>query len=160
MGKPVVVQGDSVQGTDKHNVMGSGPTPPGLPFSGTGTYKYLGSMSDNLSTFVKIAGKPVALVTSKSSLNQGEILPPTGGHSGPAGNPFTAGPGSGAAQPMPLTVMILDVIGIGVPNASAGSALLTVGGAKVLLDGDKIDTCDGTGSKANSTVTAVGQSFV
>ena len=46
------------------------------------------------------------------------------------------------------------------PNAAAGSSLLTVGGAKVLLDGDKIDTCDGLGVKANSTVTAMGQSFV
>jgi hypothetical protein len=55
---------------------------------------------------------------------------------------------------------ITDVIGTGVPNAAAGSALLTVGGVKVLLDGDKIDTCDGTGSKGNSNVTAAGQSFV
>jgi hypothetical protein len=57
-------------------------------------------------------------------------------------------------------VTIIDVIGTGVPNTSAGSALLTIGGTKVLLDGDKIDTCDGTGGKGNSTVSAAGQSFV
>jgi hypothetical protein len=160
MGKLVVVQGDGVQGTDKHNVTGIGPTPPGLQFAGTGTYQYSGNMTDSLSNFVTIAGKPVAVVTSKSSLGPGQTVPPIGGHSGPAGIAFTPGPGSPAPQPNPATVMIADVIGTGVPNVAAGSALLTIGGTKVLLDGDKIDTCDGTGGTANSTVTAVGQSFV
>ena len=167
MGKLVVVQNDAVKGTDTHNVSGVGPNPafppppPTVKFGGTGSYKYAGSMTDSLSTFVQIGGKPVGLVTSKSSLNPGETA--TGGHSGPAGSNFVAGVGSLAVQPLPTgppPLSITDVIGTGVPNAAAGSALLTIGGVKVLLDGDKIDTCDGTGSKGNSNVTASGQSFV
>ncbi len=160
MGKKVVIQGDAVQGTDKHNVMGNAtnpaPPPPTVPYTGIGSFVYKGGMTDGLSTFVKIGGKPVALLTSKSSLNPGEAAPPAGGHSGPAGSGFTPA----TPVPIPLTLSIKDVIGIGVPNAAAGSALLTIGGVKVLLDGDKIDTCDGTGGKANSTVAAAGQSFV
>jgi hypothetical protein len=113
-------------------------------------------MTDRLSTFVKIDSQPIALITSQSSLNPGETTPPAGGHSGPAGSSFVP------ATPVPqaISLSITDVIGTGVPNAAAGSALLTINGVKVLLDGDKIDTCDGTGGKANSTVTATGQSFV
>ena len=167
MGKLVVVQGDAVQGTDTHNVTGIGPNPAAPPptaaFAGTGKYKYVGSMTDSLASFVSIAGKPIALVSSKSSLNPGETSPPAGGHSGPAGSSFEAGPTSIALTPSPLgppPLSITDVIGTGVPNAAAGSALLTIAGVKVLLDGDSIDTCDGTGHPANSTVTASGQSFV
>jgi hypothetical protein len=159
MGKLVVVRGDTVAGADKHNVSGMAtnpPPPPTVPYTGVGSYKYAGSMTDGLSTFVRIGGKPAALVTSKSSLDPGETVPPTGGHSGPAGSGFVPP----TPPPIPSTLMITDQIGIGVPNASAGSALLSVGGTKVLLDGDQMDTCDGTGGKANSTVTAVGQSFV
>ena len=164
MGKMIVVEGDPVQGTDTHNVAGTGPNPaappPTLPYVGTGRFQYAGSMTDSLSTFVKIDGKPVALVTSKSSLNPGETAPPAGGHSGPAGSGFVPGAGSGASTPTPVTLSITDPIGPGVPNAGAGSALLTIGGTKVLLDGDKIDTCDGLGAKGNSSVTAAGQAFV
>jgi uncharacterized Zn-binding protein involved in type VI secretion len=159
MGKLVVVQNDAVQGTDTHNVSGNatnpGPPPPTVPYVGTGKYVYTGKMTDSLSTFVKIGGKPAALVTSKSSLNPGETAP-SGGHGGPSGSAFVPP----APVPIPATLAITDVIGTGVPNASAGSALLTIGGTKALLDGDKIDTCDGAGGKANSTVTAAGQSFV
>jgi hypothetical protein len=98
----------------------------------------------------------VALVTSKSSLNPGETAPPTGGHSGPAGSSFLPP----TPVPIAISLSITDVIGTGIPNASAGSSLLSIGGVKVLLDGDKIDTCDGLGTPANSTVTASGQSFV
>src|SRR5215831_18054459 len=117
MGKLVVVQGDSVQGTDKHNVSGLGPNPAAPPptasFVGTGSYQYVGSMTDSLSTFVKIDGKPAALVTSKSSLNPGETAPPAGRHSGPAGSNFAPGAGSVATTPTPLTLSITDVIGTG-----------------------------------------------
>lgn len=162
MGKMVVVQDDAVQGTDKHNVSGNAtdpappPAPPTVPYVGIGSYKYAGKMTDSLSSFVKIAGKPVAVVSSKSSLNPGETAPPSGGHSGPAGSNFTPT----TPVPIPTTLSITDSIGTGVPNTAAGSALLTIGGVKVLLDGDKIDTCDGLHVPANSTVTASGQSFV
>jgi len=160
MSKMIVVQGDAVEGIDQHNVSGlavnPAPPPTNVPYKGSGSYTYRGAMTSNLSAFVTIGGKPVALVISLSSLNPGETAPPTGGHSGPAGSKFTPA----APPPTTSTLSITDVIGIGVPNASAGSGLLTIGGVKVLKDGDKIDTCDGLGGKANSTVTASGQNFV
>lgn len=160
MGKLAVVKDDSVQGTDKHNVAGNAtnpapPPPPTVPYVGIGSYVYKGKMTDGLSTFVTFGGKPVALVTSKSSLNPGETAP-SGGHGGPSGSNLTPP----APVAIPATLSIKDTIGTGVPNAAAGSALLTIGGVKVLLDGDKIDTCDGLSIPANSTVTASGQSLV
>lgn len=167
MGKLVVVEGDPVQGTDKHNVSGVGPNPgappPTLPYAGTGDFEYQGTVTDKLSDFVRIADLPVALVTSKSSLDPKQDAPPKGKHSGPAGSSFVAGPTSQATTPTPLgppPLSIEDDIGIGVPNKDAGSALLTVNCVKVLLDADKIDTCSGVGAKAGSTVTAKGQGFV
>ena len=165
MGKLVVVKGDAVSGTDTHNVTGVGPNPGAPPplasFVGTGKYKYNGSVTSSLSTFCKIAGQAVALVSSQSSLNPGEAA--SGGHFGPNGSSFVPGAGSVAQLPTPTgppPLMITDTIGTGVPNSAAGSALLTIGGTKVLLDGDKIDTCDGTGHPANSSVATSGQSFV
>jgi hypothetical protein len=157
MAKLVIVMGDDVKGTDRHNVSGKAtPPPPGAVYTGIGSYKYAGAMTDGLSTFVTVDGKAIALVTSKSSLNPGETAP-GGGHVGQAGTDFVP------PAPAPIldpTLLITDPIGTGIPNAGAGSGLLTIGGVKVLLDGDKIDTCDGTGHTANSTVTAAGQSFV
>ena len=147
MGKLIVVQGDTVKGTDTHTVSGmTASPPPPVIYAGTGSYKYDGKMTDSLSTFVKIGGKPLAVVSSQSSLNSPHIAT-----AGSEFKPPTANPATLSFSP--------PVAGTGVPNAAAGSALLTIGGTKVLLDGDKIDTCDGTGS-ANSTVTAVGQAFV
>jgi uncharacterized Zn-binding protein involved in type VI secretion len=167
MGKLVVVSGDAVKGKDTHNVSGIGPNPgappPTATFVGTGSYDYVGSMTDSLSTFVKIGGKSVAMVSAKSSLNQGESAPPLGRHSGPKGSNYKPDQASIAQLPTPLgppLLKITDNIGTGVPNASAGSAVLTIGGVKVLLDGDSIDTCDGLNATGNSTVTASGQSFV
>lgn len=158
MGKLVVVEGDAVEGTDKHNVSGNAtnpsPPPPTVPYTGIGDYDYAGKMTDALSTFVTIDGTPVAVVTSKSSLNPGEDT--AGGHFGASGSNFVPP----APAPIAATLQITDVIGTGVPNAGAGSGVLTIDGTKVLLDGDKIDTCDGLSIPANSTVTASGQSFV
>ena len=154
MGKLVVVESDTVAGTDKHNVSGlmaAGSPPPA--YTGVGDYDYAGKMTDALSDFVKVDGRPVALVTSQSSLDPGEDLP-GGGHSGPSGSNFVP-PGENAA-----TLVIQDVIGVGEPNAGAGSRLVKVGGDALLLDGDAIDTCDGLSVPANSTVAAENQDFV
>jgi hypothetical protein len=152
MGKLVVVQGDAVQGTDAHTVTWVGPTPPGAPGAGTANYKYMGSITAMLSSFVTIAGQPVALTSSQSSLKPGAA----GGHLDALGT-FSTPP---APPVTPGTLKLVPaIIGLGKPNAASGSALLTIGGTKVLLDGDKMDTCDGRGS-ANSTITASGQSFV
>ena len=124
MGKLVVVQDDSVQGTDTHKVTGPAvPPPPGSTFVGTGSYQYKGGMTGNLSTFVKISGKPVALVISQSSLNPGETSP-GGGHNAMSGTNFK--PTSPVPVPASLN-FVPPVVGMGVPNTAAGSALLTIG---------------------------------
>lgn len=158
MGKLVVVKGDPVQGTDTHNVTGLAKPPPSPPptYTGTGDFTYNGAVTDELSDFVRIAGVPVALVTSSSSLNPGETSP-AGKHAGPQGSNFTPP----APAPEPSTLNITDSpLGTGVPNSGAGSALLTVNGVKALLDADKIDTCSGVGGLAGSAVAAQGQDFV
>src|SRR3954469_9435613 len=92
MGKLVVVKGDPVQGTDTHNVSGQAtnpsPPPPTIPYTGGGDFAYDGAMTGQLSDFVTIGGGPVALVTSRSALNDGETTAPTGKHSGPQGSNF------------------------------------------------------------------------
>ena len=91
MGKLVIVKDDPVQGTDRHNVSGSGTNPPAtttLSYSGVGNFSYVGRITDRLSDFVRLDGRPVALVTSQSSLDPGQDTPPAGKHSGPAGSGF------------------------------------------------------------------------
>jgi hypothetical protein len=160
----VIVAGDRVEGTDRHNVSGLGPNPaappPAASYTGTGDYDYVGAMTGALSDFVKIAGKPVALTSSRSALDPAERVPPAGRHSGPAGTSFAPGPGTVAQTPTPITLAITDAIGEGRPAATAGSALVSVGGVPVLRDGDAIDTCDGLGTPMNSTVSAGEQDFV
>ncbi len=163
MAKLVVVEKDPVTGTDTHNIKGDAPNPaappPTVTFLGTGDYDYQGAITDKLSDFVTVGGKPVALVSSQSTLDPGEAAPPAGKHSGPQGKNFVPTPP--APQPIPLTLSIQDSpLGTGTPNSGAGSGLLTVGGVKVLLDQDKIDTCSGVGVPADSTVAASGQDFV
>jgi len=160
MGKHIVVESDPVQGTDLHNVKGSGvppvTPPPTVLYTGTGAFDYVGKMTDALSDFVKIDGKPVALKTSKSSLDPGESAPPAGRHSGPAGkNLLPVSP-----TPVAVTLTITDPIGEGRPSATSGSQLVRIGSTPVLLDADRIDTCDGTGVPMNSSVTAEEQDFV
>jgi len=158
MGKLIVVKGDAVQGTDIHTVAGNATNPaappPTVPYAGSANFSYKGAMTQALATFVTIGGVPVALTTSQSSLNPGELA--SGGHAPASGSSFVPP----TPVPIPNTLAFAPAVhGVGVPNAASGSALMTIGGVKVLLDGDKIDTCDGTGS-ANSTVTASGQSLV
>ncbi|MCK4764132.1 MAG: hypothetical protein KAW12_18175 [Candidatus Aminicenantes bacterium] len=162
MGKLIVVENDTVEGTDKHNVSGNAtntappPAPPTIAYSGFGDFDYVGQMTGELSDFVSIGGKPVALKTSTSSLNIGEDVAPVGKHSGPAGKNFVL------PSPAPITpsLSISDPIGEGNPNVISGSSFVKVDGVEVLLDGDKIDTCDGMSVPMNSTVTAENQDFV
>jgi uncharacterized Zn-binding protein involved in type VI secretion len=160
MGKLIVVENDKVEGTDKHNVSGQATNPsappPTVPYTGVGDFDYVGKMTDQLSDFVKINGKPVALKSSKSSLNPGESSPPTGKHSGPAGKNFQPP----APVPIATSLSITDQIGEGKPSATSGSSFVKVASTAVLLDGDKIDTCDGLSVPMNSTVTAEKQDFV
>ena len=157
MGKLAVVENDKVEGTDKHNVSGNATTPSGpVPYGGVGDFDYVGKMTDQLSDFVKIDGKPVALKNSKSSLNPGEDIPPSGKHSGPMGKNFVPS----APAPIPISLSITDPIGEGNPSATSGSSFVKVDSVEVLLDSDKIDTCDGLGIPLNSTVTAENQDFV
>jgi hypothetical protein len=152
-----VVEGDAVQGVDRHKVKGDATSASGtVPYLGVGKFTYEGTMSGRLSDFVSVNGVPVALTSSRSRLKAGEDLFPTGRHTGPRGSGFDpTNPGL-----IPLSLTILDPIGEGVPSADAGSGLVSVGDQQVLLDGDAIDTCDGLGGTANSTVTSSAQDFV
>ncbi len=154
MGKLIIVENDSVKGTDMHNV--SGQVGDGSPYTGIGQFDYVGKMTGQLSDFVKIDSKLVALTSSKSSLNPGEDIIPTGKHSGPTGEDFIPS----VPAPNSATLEIIDPIGEGTPSAISGSSFVKVGGIAVLLDADKIDTCDGLGIPMNSTVTAENQKFV
>jgi hypothetical protein len=164
VGKRVVVHNDPVEGTDQHKVMGIGPNPAAPPptatYQGIGDFDYVGKLTDQLSDFVSIDGKTVALTTSKSSLNPGESAPPSGKHSGPQGKNFVPDAGSVAITPTTASLSITDSIGEGQPSANTGSSFITVNGTAILLDGDKIDTCDGLNTPMNSTVTANNQDFV
>ena len=157
MSRLVIVENDPVRGTDTHNVTGVDSSAPPNPYTGTGDFDYEGAMTERLVDFVRIAGMPVAVVSSGSRLNKGQDAPPVGKHSGPMGSNFTPA----APAPNTATLVITDAqLGAGVPNAGAGSVLLTIGGVKVLLGTDEIDTCSGVGATAGSTVTATGQDFV
>ncbi len=160
MGKLIVIENDKVEGTDKHNVSGDGtipgPPPSTVPSSWIGDFDYAGKMTEELSGLVSIDGAPVALKNSKSSLNPGEDAAPIGKHSGPAGKNLLPP----APVPIPLTLSIDDQIGEGNPSAVSGSRFVKIEGVEVLLDGDKIDTCDGLSVPMNSTVTAENQAFV
>ncbi len=162
MAKSLIVEKDAVHGTDQHNVFGIALTPSGpVSYSGVGEYTYTGAMTDELSDFVRIAGRPVAQTTSRSSLDLGQDVFPTGGHSGPIVPKFAKfTPPTPVPIPQFLFLMIIDPVGVGRPNVGAGSGFVSVTGRPVLLDGDAIDTCDGTGRPKNSTVTSSHQSFV
>lgn len=158
MSKLITVDGDKVEGTDKHNVSGTGTisAPPGTaPYTGVADFDYKGKMADQLSDFVSIGGKAAATVSSKSGLNPGEDTP-AGKHHGMQGSNFLPP----TPTPIAATINITDPIGKGVPSATAGSSFVKIAGDAVLLDGDKIDTCDGLSIPMNSTVTAQNQDFV
>ncbi|MFE5689582.1 hypothetical protein [Streptomyces sp. NPDC056512] len=157
MSKLVTVERDPVDGKDRHKVTGMTASNPPVAYTGTAEFTYSGSVTQGLSDLVRINEIPVALVTSQSTLLPPETVPPAGRHSGPAGSSFLPP----APAPQPLSLVITDApLGMGTPNAAAGSALLTINGVKVLLDGDPIDTCSGIGAPAGSRVSAQGQAFL
>ena len=163
MGKLVIVKDDKVEGKDKHNIAGGGtttsPPPVACPYKGIATFDYVGKMTGQLSDFVKVDGQAVAVKTSTSSLNPGEDAP-SGKHGGPqASNPTP--PIASPCNVPPVAVSITDPVGTGKPSSSAGSSFVKIDNAAVLLDGDKIDTCDGiVPTNSNSTVTSEKQAFV
>ena len=149
MGKRIVVQNDKVDGTDTHSVTGTfsaGSPPPA--YSGTGDYQYTGKMTSQLSDFVKIDGKAVALVSSRSKLDSDHIA-------ANGTNFVPSGPNTGSlsfAPPAPD--------GVGIPSSVAGSEFVKVNGVAILLDQDKLNTCGSSAGSGNSTVTAQNQDFV
>jgi uncharacterized Zn-binding protein involved in type VI secretion len=151
MAKLLVVEGDKVDGTDKHNV--SGTLPNGVTATGTGDYAYQGAVTTSLSDFVTVGGKPLAAVTSGSTLRA----------DGTAAHTASA-PKTGSLVPTNLTLLTFapppPELGTGKPATGAGSTLLTVDGAAALLAGDTFDTCGVPTGMGSSTVAASGQSFV
>jgi hypothetical protein len=159
MGTLIVVDGDKVEGTDKHNISGSGydSAIPGTgTFTGIADFDYKGAMTDQLSDFVSIGGKAVALVTSQSSLDPGEDS--AGGHAASSAKNITIIAPTTVASG--TATSINDSIGTGKPSAGTGSTFVKAGGTALLLDGDSIDTCDGLMIPMNSSITASEQDFV
>ena len=161
MGTLIIVEGDAVEGTDKHNVSGTG-TDSAIPgpgsFTGFADFDYKGSMTDELSDMVSVDGQPVALITSKSSLDPGEDS--AGGHAPTSAKSIVALVPPTITPGTETVLSISDSIGTGVPSAGTGSSFVKVDGDAVLFDGDSIDTCDGFSVPMNSTVTADNQDFV
>ncbi|SCL34969.1 hypothetical protein GA0070624_5131 [Micromonospora rhizosphaerae] len=154
MGKALIVKNDPVDGADTHQVTGSTTSSPPAAYTGTGDYQYQGAVTGGLSEFVTVNGIPLAVVTSTSSLRaEGATA-----HQALSGGNYQ--PPAPAPNPATLTFTPATGVGDGKPGAAAGSALLTAGGAKALLDGDPFDTCGIPGGKGKGTVTAQGQAFV
>ncbi len=160
----VVIAGDKVEGTDKHNVSGTGTMPatpsaiPNTPFSGNAEFDYKGSMTDGLNGMVSIGDKAVTLITSKSSLDPGEDS--AGGHAPISAKNIVPIPPPPITTGTEVVISITDPIGTGTPSSGTGSSFVKIDGDAVLLDGDSLDTCDGLGGKSNSTVTTENQDFV
>jgi hypothetical protein len=165
MGKKVIVENDKVEGTDKHNVSGMGqtiPPPPPVapyPYMGVASFDYVGKMTGQLSDFVKIDGKPAAVKTSTSSLDPGESSP-GGKHGGPQAKSPTPPLSTSSYSVQASALSIIDPVGTGRPSTTAGSSFVKIASVAVLLDSDKIDTCDGLSIPMNSTVAAGEQDFV
>lgn len=159
--KKVVVENDKVEGKDKHAVAGTGipsaTPPPSVPYTAVAELRYVGKVTDALSDFVRIDGKPVATVKSRSSLDPGQTAP--GGAHHPDTDTLSEVKPSGTT-PTPLTTAVTDAVGEGKPGSGAGSAFVKVGGQKLLLDGDPMDTCGSRSAPGNSKVNAGGQKFV
>lgn len=152
MGRALIVRNDPVDGTDTHNVTGSTASSPPAAYAGTGDYRYQGAVTGGLCDFVTVDGLRLAVVTSTSSLRaEGAIA-----HQALSGGNYRPpGPNPASLKFVPPTG-----VGGGKPAVAAGSALLTAGGDKALLDGDPFDTCGVPGGKGKGTVAARGQAFV
>jgi uncharacterized Zn-binding protein involved in type VI secretion len=123
MGKPAAKQGDHVTATDYHLIQPPGPSSPVLtphPFDGV--------LSSNLSSNVKIEGKPAATVGSVA-LNQPPHIP--------SGGTFVIPPQNSA-----------DVV--------AGSATVMINGKPAARSGDAAKTCNDPSPLPVGTTQAAG----
>lgn len=112
MGKPAAKQGDKISATDTHIEMvpsGSGTTPVPIP------NPFMGTIDGNLSSDVKIMGKPAATVDSTATNN-----PP---HSMKSGVSFQKPPSNKG------TIVL-------------GSATVKINGKMAARDGDTAKTCN------------------
>ena len=144
----IVVARDKVDGADKHQV---NITVSGNPAVGVGDYDYKGEVSTGLSDFVSVDGTFVGLVSSGSKLRSDGVS----AHAAPGATSVTPTP-DGA----PVSFVVPAGVGDGVPSSGTGSPLFTVGGVKVLLDGDKFDTCGIATGIGKASVAASGQDWV
>ena len=159
MGRALIVENDPVRGTDTHNVSGSNTNAPPDPYTGTGDYDYDGAMTERLIDFVTDRRDERSPWSPAGARCSTRTRTAAGGEGTQARRAATSR--RRRRRRTPRRWSITDApLGTGVPNAGAGSTLLTVDGVQVLLDGDDIDTCSGVGAPAGSTVTATGQDFV
>lgn len=113
MGQPAAKQGDQIIATDIHIVLV--PTPPGAPVPTPLPHTFAGPLAENLSTSVKIGGKPAA--TMGSAANNSPPHLPT-----PPGTAFTVPPTNRGT-----------IIG--------GSKTVRINGKAAARIGDTVQTC-------------------
>lgn len=130
MGQSAAKQGDKIMATDTHIIMI--PAPPGPPVPTPLPHPFTGIIDGNLSSDVKIMGRPAATVDSTAS-----NMPP---HI-PQGGPFQKPPSNKA------TIKI-------------GSATVKINGKMAARNGDMAMTCNDPSELPVGKVIAVGTVFI
>jgi uncharacterized Zn-binding protein involved in type VI secretion len=130
MGQPAAKQGDQIVATDTQIVMvpGAPPTPTPLP------HPFVGIINGNLSSDVKIMGKPAATVDSTADNTPPHI--PT-----PPGTTFQKPPSNKA-------------------TIKLGSPTVKINGKMAARNGDTVQTCNDPADLPVGAIIAVGTVFV
>jgi uncharacterized Zn-binding protein involved in type VI secretion len=130
MGQPAAKQDDQIVATDTHIVIvpGSPPTPTPLP------HPFTGIINGDLSSDVKIMGKPAATVDSTADNTPAHIATP---------------PGTSFQKP-PSNKGKVQI----------GSATVKINGKAAARNGDKAMTCNDPADLPAGTVVAVGTVFI
>jgi uncharacterized Zn-binding protein involved in type VI secretion len=125
MGMPAAKQGDQVVATDTHIVLipsPGGPVPTPLP------HPFTGMLDGALSSDVKIAGQPAAVVGSTATNTPAHV---------PQGGPFQSPPANRA-------------------TVRTGSATVLINGKQAARNGDTATTCNDPADLPVGTVVAAG----
>ena len=128
MGQPAAKQGDQIVAVDTHIVMV--PAPPGPPNPTPLPHPFAGQINGNLSTDVKIMGKPAAVAGSTADNSPAHV--PT-----PPGVSF---------QKQPTNKATIQI----------GSQTVKINGKAAARAGDKAQTCNDPSDLPAGTVVAAG----
>lgn len=132
MGQPAAKQGDQIVAVDTHIVMV--PAPPGPPVPTPLPHPFAGILNSNLSSNVKVMGRPAATVDSTAD-NLPPHLPT------PPGTLFQKPPTNKA-------------------TVKFGSPTVKINGKVAARNGDRALTCNDPADLPNGTVIAAGTVFI